>query len=68
MTNPTRLSPRTLRTHLRHARKARAQKEAVIARHAPGTPWRTRAEREAATYRARVAAIEAELARREKGR
>ena len=58
------LSTKTLQNFLTRYRRDLAHKEQVMARHKPGSPWHTRATREAEVYRARIARVEQELERR----
>lgn len=55
--------PRLLRNR-RLFQQALEHKEAVTARHAPGTAYHTRATLEAETLRGRIVAIDAELEKR----
>lgn len=55
---------RRLLSWLTRHEKTLAQKMDVIARHKAGTPYRTRAEREADVYRQYISVIMAELQRR----
>jgi hypothetical protein len=50
-----------LQRRIANAEKALAHKRAVQARHAPGTPWYTRARLEADAYERRIARLCAEL-------
>lgn len=52
-----------LERRIARAERDLAHKRAVQARHAPGTPWHTRARLEAEGYERRIAELRAELAR-----
>ena len=53
-----------LQSWQREHERAIAEKQAVMARHAPGIPYHTRAKLECETRQTRLARIVAELARR----
>ena len=63
--NITRMSIARLKRLLAQAQKTLEAKQAVAARHEPGTAYHTRATKEAETYQNRITAIEAELQHRQ---
>ncbi|MCX7851791.1 MAG: hypothetical protein N2383_03305 [Caldilineales bacterium] len=54
-------SKKTLEAQLRTAEAKAAHKRAVLARHAPGTPWHTRAQLELRSIERRIADLRRQL-------